>query len=229
MSFDLSKSRIYIYTCIRIGDIVEFLQEGLQKVDSAEEYAELEICELYEVINGKEVYATLTINDKDVIEMLKPFVVIMEEHKTVIAHQIWHCHLQNHSVPISLPEVATKIWAPVCTEIQQFIEKCYDQSITLKEIDHYLKDVLPQNLEEVICRLVNGYNLCLDKPVSTTWISQFVISVNYYRDACTAQVAAQLILTAKDALMLEGNFKELEKFKSKVCLYLVPNYAYVAT
>ena len=214
ISFDLKSC-----VCIRtyVGDIVEVIQEGLQKVDSAEEYAELKVCELYDVINGGEVYAVLTINDKDVNEMLKPFAVMMEEHTTVITQNIWNCHVQRHSV-LPLPEVATKVWAPVCTEIQQLVEKCYDQSITLKEIDYYLNDILPQNLEEVICRLVKGYNLCIDKPVSTTWITRFVISVNYYRDACTAQVAAQLILIAKDALMLEGNFKELEKFKSKVCI-----------
>ena len=193
------------------------MQEGLQRIDTPEEYAELEVCQLYEVINGEEVYAILTITDSNVMEMLKPFAVMMEEYKTVVSQKIWRCHVQKHSV-LPLPEVATAIWSPVFAEIQQLIQKCNDKSITLKETDYYFKGVLSQNLKEEIQKLVEGCNLCLDETLSTTWISQFVISVNYYRDGCKAQVAAQLILTAKDALMLKGNFKELEKFKSKVKL-----------
>ena len=193
------------------------MQEGLQRIDTAEEYAELEVCQLYEVINGEEVCAILTITDNSVMEMLKPFAMIMEEYKTNISQNIWKCHVQKHLV-LPLPEVATTIWAPVFTEIQQLIEKCYDKSITLREIDYYFKGILSQNIEVEIQRLVDGCNLCLDHTVSTKWISKFVISVSYYRDACKAQVAAQLILTANDALMLEGNFGELEKFKSKVWL-----------
>ena len=196
------------------------LKEGLQKVESTEEYEELEICELYEVINGEEVYAILTINDKNVMEVLKPFAVMMSEYKTVISQNIWSCHVRKYSA-ITLPEVVTKVWTPVFNEIKQLIEKFYDKSVTLKEINIYLKDILPQNLEEEIGKLVKGCNLCLDKEASTTWISQFVVSVNYYRDSCEAQVAAELILTAKDALMLAGSFEELAKFKSEVHVYLI--------
>jgi len=169
------------------------------------------------VIDGEEVYAVLNITDKDVMEMLQPFAVIMKNYRTVISQNIWNCYIQKHLVlSLSLSEVATNIWVPVFIEIQQLIEKFCDKSITLKEIDYHLKNVLPDKLEEEIFRLVEGYNLCSTKPVSTTWISQFVKSVNYYGDTCKAQTAAQLILTAKDALMLTGNFQELENFKLKV-------------
>ena len=203
-----------------IGDIVELLQEGFQRVESEEEYANIEICQLYEVINGEEVYAILHINDRDVMEMLRPFATMMEEYKTVISQYIWNCHVQKHSKVLPLPEIATTIWAPVFTEIQQLIEKFYKRSISLKEIDIYLRNISSQNLEQEIQTLVEGCNLCLDKTVSTTWVSKFVKSVNYYRDVCKAQSAAQLVLAAKDALLLEGNFEELKKFKSKVHLYM---------
>ena len=203
------------FTNLYVGDIVEHMQKGLQKMESAEEYAELEVCQLYEVINGVEVYAILAINDDDVMEMLKPFAVIMEEYKTVISQKIWKYHVQKHSV-LPLPEIATKVWSPVFMEIQQLVKKFKDKSVTSREIDHYLEDILSCNLEEEIQKLVEGCNMCLDQIFPTTWITKFVTSVKYYRDACTAQVAAQLILTAKDALMLKGNFKELENFKAKV-------------
>lgn len=196
-------------------DTADVIKEGLQKVES-EEYAELEICQLYEVINGEEVYAILNITDKDVMEMLQPFAIMMCEYKTIISQNIWKRHVMKHPA-LPLPKVATAIWLPAFTEIQQLIEKFHDQLITLKEIDYYLKDILSQNLEEEIRKLVEGCNLCLDKQASTTWISQFVVSANCYRDACKAQVAAKLILTAKDALMLTGNFEELKEFEQKVC------------
>ena len=197
-------------------------------MDSEEEYANIEICQLYEKINEGEVYAILDINDRDVMEMLRPFTIMMEEYKTVISQYIWNCYVQKHSEVLSLPEVATKIWTPVFSEIQQIIEKFYDWSITLKEIDIYLRNISSQNLEQVIQRLVDGCNLCLDKTVPTAWISNFVKSVNYYRDVCIAQSAARLILAAKDALMLEGNFEDLRKFNSKVCNCVYLN-TYIAT
>ena len=189
-------------------------------MDSKEEYASIEICQLYEVINGEEVYAILDINDRDVMEMLQPFATMMEEYKTVISQYIWNCHVQKHSKILPLPEIATRIWAPVFTEIQQLIEKFYKRSITLKEIDIYLRNISSQDLEHEIQTLVEGCNLCLDKAVSATWVSNFVMSIYYYRDVCKAQSAAQLVLAAKDALLLEGNFEELKQFKSKVHMYL---------
>ena len=199
-----------------VGDIVELLQDGLQRVDSEEEYANIEICQLYEVIRGEEVYAILHIDDKDVMEMLRPFTIMMEDYNTVICQFIWNCHVRKQSKALPLPEIATQIWIPVFTEIQQLIEKFYNWSITLKEIDKYLKNISSQNLGKAIQTLVEGYNLCLGKTVPTTWISNFITSVNYYRDVCKAQSAAQLVLAAKDALMLEGNFEDLRKFNSKV-------------
>lgn len=188
-------------------------------MDSPEEYAELKICQLYDVINGEEVFAMLNIIDRDVLEMLKPFAIIMEEYKTVISQGIWNFHVQKHSALLTLPEIATEIWAPVFTEIQELIEKFSDSSVTVMKIGYYLKDVLSQNLEEEIQKLVEGCNLSLEKTMGTSWIRQFVNSVNDYRDACKAQSVAQLVLAAKDALMLTGNFDELKKLKSKVFVF----------
>ena len=197
------------------GDIFELLQEGLQRVDS-EEYANIEICQLYEEINGEEVYAVLHIDDRDVIEMLQPFTITMEEYSTVVSQYIWNCHVQKHSKFLSLPEVARQIWVPVFTEIQQLIEKFYNKSITLKETDEYLRNVMSQSLEQEVQTLVEGCNFCLDQTVSTAWISNFVMSVNSYRDVCKAQNAAHLIQKIQNALMLTGNFEKLKIFESKV-------------
>ena len=208
---------MYNFTKLHLDDAVEFIQKGLQTVDSAEEYAKLKTSQLYEVFNGEEIYAVLCIKDRDVMGMLQPFAVMTEEYKTVISQNIWNCFVQRHSV-LSLPEVATKIWTPVFKAIQQFIENCYDKSVTLKELDCYLKDILSDNLEQEIQTLINGCNLCLDKTVSTTWVYQFVMSVSDYRDVCKAQSTAQLILNVKDTLMLSGNFKELNEFILQVTI-----------
>ena len=188
-------------------------------MDSKKEYANVQICQLYEVINGEEVYAILDIDNKDVVEMLRPFTIMMEEYKTVISQNIWNDHVQRHTKVLSLPEVATKMWGPVFMEIQQLIEKFYSWSITLKEIDKHLYNTSSHNLEQAIQTLVEGCNLCVDKTVPTSWISKFVISIIYYRNVCKAQSAARLVLAAKDALMLEGNFEDLRKFSSKVLLH----------
>ena len=169
------------------------------------------------MFSGEEIYAVLYVNDRDVMGMLQPFAVMMEEYKTVISQNIWNCFVQRYSV-LPLPEVATKLWTQVFEAIQQFIESCYDKSVTLKELDCYLKDIMSQNLEQEIQTLVKGCNLCLDKTVSTTWVYQFVMSVNDYRDVCKAQSTAQLILNIKDTLMLTGNFEELNEFESQVAI-----------
>ena len=198
-----------------VGDIVEAIKMAFQMVDTMESYAKLKIRQLYEVIKGEETYPLFIINDLSIKEMLEFFAIMMEEYKTHISQNIWNCHVQKHSV-LPLPEVATKIWGPVFKEMHQLIEKLCDKSVTLKEIDNFFKGYFDSNLEEEIQRLVEGCNLCLDKTVSTTWISQLVLSVNYYRDICNAQRAAQVILDVKSTLMLTGNFEELEEFKSKV-------------
>ena len=185
-------------------------------MDSEEEYANIEISQLYGVINGEEVHAILKIDNRDVIEMLRPFTIMMEKYKTVISQYIWNCRIQKHS-KLSLPAVATKIWVPVFTEIQHLIERFYNLSITLKEIDIYLRNVSSQNLEQEIQTLVDGCNLCLDGTVPTAWISNFVMSVNYYRDVCET---AQLVLAAKDALMLEGDFEDLRELYPKVLVHI---------
>ena len=184
-------------------------------MDTAEKYAKLKICQLYDVINGEEKFPLIVINDANVKEMLQFFAVMMEEYKTAISQNIWNYHVQKHAV-LPLPEVATKIWSPVFKEMQQLIEKLCDKSVALKEIDNYLKDILPQNLEGEIQRFVQGCKWCFDKTMSTTETSQFLISVNFYKKFCKAQDTAQLILDVKGALMLTGNFEELIEFRSKV-------------
>ena len=205
----------YNYMYVYVGDVVEAIKAGLRVVDTPEEYAKLKIFQLYEVVDGEEEYPLFLINDANVKEMLQSFAVMMKVYKTAISQNIWNYHVQKHSV-LPLPEVATKIWAPVVEEMQQLIEKLCDKSVTLKEIDIYLKDILPQNLEEEIQRFVEGYKLHFDKTVSTTGISQFVITVHFYKNICNAQRAAQVILDVKNALMLTGNFEELKEFISKV-------------
>ena len=211
LSIAIILNDIYTY----VGDIAEAITMAFQLVDTMESYAKLKICQLYEVIEGEETYPLFIINDCNVKEMLEFFAIMMEEYKTHISRNIWNYHVQKHSV-LPLPEVVTKIWGPVFKEMHQLIEKLCDKSVTLKEIDNFLKGILTQNLEEEIQRLVEGCNLCLGKTVSTTWISQLVLSVNFYRNICNAQRAAQVILDVKNVLMLTGNFEELKEFRSKV-------------
>ena len=213
---------MYVY----VGDVVEVIKAGLHIVDTAEEYAKLKICQLYKVTDGEETYPLCIINDANLKKMLQSFAVMMKEYKTVISQNIWNYHVQKHSI-LPLPEVATKIWSPAIEDMKQLIEKLCDKSVTLKEIDNYLEDILAQNLEEEIQRFVEGYKSCFDKTVSTAGISRFVITVNFYRNICNAQRAAQLILDVKDALMLTGNFEELKEFKSKVSCNYIIIYIYI--
>ena len=215
-------------TCLlytSIGDIFEHIKESLQRVDSAE-YIKFKVCDLYEVINEEDVFAMLHIDNKDVMEMLKPFAILMDECKTVISQNIWNCQVQKDSV-LPLPKIAITIWTPVLTEILNLVEKLCNKSVTLMEIDHHLENI--HNLEEEIRTLVKGYNMCLHKSMSTDWISKFVVDVQNYRDVCKAQVSAKLVLAAKNALMLEGKFEELEKFlvevNFKYILNVIPNWA----
>ena len=201
-----------------IGDLIDGLVEGLEIIGSKEEYSKLEICQLYEMINETEVYAILNIEDKDVADMLRPFSVVMHGNKTVISDIVWNDYIkkQDKGVKLSLTEVATSVWAPCLVEIQLVVEKFHDRSITLKQIDYYLKDIPPQNLEKEVITLVEGCNKCLNLTMPSTWAKEFVLAVNRYRDACQAQNVAGIVLKAKEALMLTGSFKKLEKFREKV-------------
>jgi len=212
---------------ILIGDLVDFLKEGLRTIDS-NEYLELKIVQLCEVVNGIEVYPILVIpiSESVVMDMLQPFSFIMKENKSIISSTIWNHHVRSktvENVKISLCDIATKLWAPCLKEIQEIIEKFHNRSVTLQELDHYLKEISLQNLEQEVVALVEGCNRCFNLTASTTWVSHFVMSVDRYRVVCQAECAAELVLNVKEALMLTGDFKKLENFKEKVCtvLYLL--------
>ena len=208
---------------------MDSLEESLETIDSKEEYSQLEICELYEVINGMEVYAILNIDDKDIMDMLRPFSIMMQENKTVIFLTVWDKHVKKQVAELSLTEVATNVWALCFQEITEVVEKFHARSITLEEIDHYLKDIPLQDLEQEIVTLVEGCNKCLNLTASNTWVVQFVVAVNSYWSICQVQHAAELVLKAKDALMLTGDFAKLENLREKVlcvgcilfCAYLL--------
>ena len=197
---------------------MDSLKDDLTIIDSEEEYSQLEICALYEVIDGTEVYATLNIEDKDVMDMLRPFSIMMQDNQTIISFNVWNDHVEKQagSAKLSLTEIATSVWAPCLVEIQQIIESFHDRSVVVQKIDHYFKDLPLQSLEREVITLVEGCNKCLHMTKPTSWVMQFVNAVNSYRDACQAQNAAELVLKAKDTLMLTGNFKKLENFREKV-------------
>ena len=157
----------------------------------------------------------LNIDDKAVAEMLQPFIILMQSHFTLIAQYIWKCHVPTDT-KLPLPEIASQVWRPCFEEIQQLIEKLHAKSVTLQEIDNYFQNIPSQNLEHEICTLVEGCNLCLNKPVSVTWVSQVVVSVNHYRNAIEVQEVAELLLVAKNSLMVHTEFKELKKLKERV-------------
>ena len=207
--------------CILIGEHVDRLKDGLKTIDS-EEYLELKIVQLCEVVNGIEVHRILCVNEQEVMDMLHPFSFIMEESKSVISSTIWNHHITSKTVKdvkLSLCDIATKLWAPCLKEIQGIIEKFHDRSVTLQELDYYLKEISLENLESEVLALVEGCNKCFNLTAPTTWVFQFVMSVDKYRVVCQAECAAELVLNVKEALMLTGDFKKLENFQEKVHIY----------
>ena len=192
------------------------IEDNLQDL-SSENFVKLKISDLYEEINGEEVYAVLNIDDEAVVEMLQPFTILMHSHLTVISQQIWNSYVPTQS-KLSLPEIASKVWRPCFEEIQQLIEKLHTKSMTLHEIDCYFQNIPPQDLESEICNLVDGCSICLNKPASVTWVSQIVVSVNRYRNIYEVQEVAELLLAAKNSLVLSAKFEELNKLKERVSI-----------
>ena len=188
----------------------------------------LKISELYEEIDGNEVYALLNIDDVHVVEMLQPFVVMMKEYTNVIFENIWYCHVnEKEGSKLSLPKIATDIWASCFEEIQQLIERFCDRSVSLQEIDQYLKDVSLSDLNQEVLKLVQGCNKCLGK-TSTTWVTHFVDSVKHYRIIDKAKDVADLVIAAKDVLKMNDGFEKLEDCKAKVATYVAIHiYVYV--
>ena len=180
----------------------------------------LTISVLYEEIDGNDVYALLNINDVHVMEMLQPFAALMHDCKNAICQSIWHCHVRKEQLlenkKLSLSDIAIKIWAPCVKEIQQLVERFYDRSVTLQEIDQYLSGIFFPELKQEIFTLVKGCNNCFNKTSSTNWVSGFVDSVNHYRSINKAKDVADLVIAAKDALKMNGGFQKLEDCKMKV-------------
>ena len=196
-------------------DLLVDIQENLTDLSSKENFLKLSIRALYEEIQGEEVYAMLTIDDKEVVQMLQPFMVLMHSHFTFITQHIWKYHVPKDT-ELSLSQLADQVWRPCFEEIQHLIEKLHAKSVTLKEIDDYFQNIPSQNLEHEICRLVEGFNLCLHKAASVTWVSQVVVSINHYRNIIEVQEVAELLLAAKNSLEVHTEFEELKRLKKRV-------------
>ena len=210
-----------------IGDLIRDLQESLRIIESKDQFDVCKISDLYEEINGNEVYALLNINDTHVSEMLQPFVVMMHDCKNAICENIWCCHVNKALLAegnkLSLPEVAIKIWTPCFKQINQLVERFCDRTVSLCEIDQYLhlKDVCSEDLQQEIFKLVEGCNKCFNKTSSTSWISHFMGSINHYRIINKAKDVADLVIAAKDALKMNDGFEKLEDCKMKVCIIFI--------
>ena len=203
-----------------LGYLKDGLEDGLRTVNSEEEYPKLITCQLCDVIHDMEVYSILDIADKDVLNMLEPFSIMMHDNKTDIFTALWKHHVDEQvktSTKLSLSEIATKVWAPCLEVVQQVVNAFHDRSVTLQDIDCYLKDISSENLESEIYTLVTGCNKCFQPVAPITWVPQFVVSVKEYRGICEVKEAAEVVLKAKDALRLIGNFQQLEDLKEKVC------------
>ena len=170
------------------------------------------------MINGNEVYAILDINDTHVVKMLQPFAIMMHECKSVISEKIWHSHVAKKA-KLSLPDIALNIWAPCFEDIQQLIERFCDRSVSLQEIDHYLKNISSPDLRKEVFNLVEGCNKCLNQTSPTTWIPHFVDSVNHYRIIDKAKDLADVVLAIKDVLKMNDGFDKLKNCQVKVCMY----------
>lgn len=198
-------------------DLIKDLQESLEDIELEERFNKFKISELYEEIGGNEVYALLNINDAHVVEMLQPFAITMHECKNVISEKIWDNHVTKMQAKLSLPEIALNIWAPCFKDIQQLLERFYDRSVSLQEIDQYLKNVSSPDLEKEVFNLVEGCNKCLNKTSPTTkWVSRFVGSVNHYRTIDKAKDLADVVLAIKDVLKMNDGFDKLKDCKVKV-------------
>ena len=202
-------------------DLIKDLQENLEVIDSEELFKSFKICDIYEIIGGNEVYALLDINDTHVVGMLQPFAIMMHDYKNLISEKIWCCHVAKMHAKLSLPEIALYIWAPCFEEIQQLIERFCDRSVSLQEIDQYLKNISSPDLRKEVFNLVEGCNKCLNKTSPTTWISHFVDSVNHYRIIGKAKDLADLVLTIKDVLKMNDGFDKLKDCKVKVRMYVL--------
>ena len=202
------------------------LQDNIRTIESKEHFEALKISGLYEEIDGNEVYALLDINDTCVSEMLQPFVVMMHDYRNEICQNIWGCQIEKAQLPegkkLSLPDIAVDIWEPCFTQIQQLVERFCDRTVTLQEIDKYLKfkEEHCSDLNQHIFKLVEGCNKCLNIRPPTTWIYNFVNSVNHYRIINKAKDVADLVITAKDALNMNDGFEKLEDCKLKVRTYI---------
>jgi len=166
---------------------------------------------MYQVINGIEVYAVLNIGDKIVMEMLKPFSIFMTKKNCTVSTTIWkhHADLCLEGGKVSLAKVAKNVWDPCLEEICQLVEKFSDKSISLEEIDYYFKDILPENLQHEVLTLVEGYNKYYNIPALPSLVPEFTMSVSRYKIVSHAKGAAEVVLGAKHALMLTGNFEIL--------------------
>ena len=122
---------------------------------------------------------------------------------------------------LTFTQVVSDVWNPVVEQCTQLLDRLYDCSISLEEVDFLLKRYKStQDLKRHLIHLHQG--VCSVKgnsiPTNGGWIVACVYRMEQYYSLKTHAEAARFFASFKSRLGLRGDFSVVEKISGKVAL-----------
>ena len=119
------------------------------------------------------------------------------------------------NTPLTLANICSEVWDPAFRNCQSLLDKLHDRSMKLACIDRSFRQH-GKDLEMQLGNLFAGVNACLGEKRGGAWIKGVVRCIHDYWHLCNYRKAASAFLDLKQALNLQGDFRNVEKLATEV-------------
>ena len=139
----------------------------------------------------------------------------------------WKSNLQKLvtiTSDVRFNHIADNVWTPSLRLCCSRVNSCKDMSIKLSTLDHRFKPLESKGkLEQELTNLSLGSAICMGVDEGTTeWIQSTCAHMREYWMLCTCREAAAQLLELKNAIPLEGNFRDVDILSTGVRLSMSP-------
>jgi hypothetical protein len=149
------------------------------------------------------------------------FHVMTKEVNSDIFDSTWRSTMLraiNDNPNLTIKDIERGVWIPTFKHCQKLLFQLQDMSITLCDLDEYLR-VSDGGLEHELKALCHGLSMCAEKEYCDDWIGSTIARIVEYRKLQDYHAAASLFVKLRTSLNLtKGDFQDVERIASEVRL-----------
>ena len=159
---------------------------------------------------------------KSLLDIAVKFDIVHMKQSSSLFTIIWKEHLHSlNRVKLTIEDIKVKIWEPTFIKCNDLLNSVQDKSITLADVDRYMKP--DENITTQLKRLYFGIGECLgnsEDNSSLQWIETSVRLMEEYWSLLELANAAKTVIKMKMTLKLTGDFSLIENIAKEVNIYM---------